>query len=107
MLFKATPERKQVFEGVLSFSDLCSLLQKQEESGKCLEFSKDVHAMRYVDGEREDVERDPFSPLESGEAADIFEAGATFQVFIDRLAKHLVRKVIYTGHSMLLQPHYA
>lgn len=69
-----------MFRGLLSFSDLCSLLESQEEQGRCLEFVKDVQAMRYIDGEREDVEREPFSPLESGEAVELFGAGATFQV---------------------------
>lgn len=89
-VYKATRERREAFEGLMSFPDLCSLLQHQEEKGKCLQFVKDIHAMRYVDGEREDVMTEPFSPIESGEAEELYEAGATFQVCANRLTKMLL-----------------
>lgn len=95
MVFKATPERKKAFEGLLSFPGLCSLLKQQAEKGTCLQFVKDIHAMRYVDGEREDVMTEPFSPIESGEAAELYEAGATFQV----CANHLTQ-IVFVIHKM-------
>lgn len=52
-VFRATPARVQLFEGLFSYAELLRLAAIAGEEGEALEFGVDVNAARYVDGRRE------------------------------------------------------
>lgn len=66
---------------VLDIKHLCSILDEKEEEGQCLRFGIDCCAMAYVDSERSDVGT-PGEVLDSKEAMNLYNMGATLQVRI-------------------------
>ncbi|GAB4813452.1 hypothetical protein N2152v2_000498 [Parachlorella kessleri] len=88
-VFKATPERKAVFQNLVTFKALQKLATAREEEGEPLLFGTDINAVRYANGVRETPNGDEVA--DAGSLKDLFvREGCTMQVhqpqrFVDPL----------------------
>ena len=77
-MFKATAARKAAFAGLLSHSQLAATVERLQEQGQVLGHGRDVVAVRYVEGGREESGRE--GVLAPAEVQALHEQGFTLQV---------------------------
>ena len=77
-VFKATAQRRGLFDGLFCFAELQRLARICEQEGEPLQFGVDVNAARYVDGTRETPNGDLATAQAIQHLSD--ELGCTMQV---------------------------
>jgi hypothetical protein len=79
-VFRRNVARTKFFDGIMTFTSFSNLLERREEDGECLTFGMDVNAMRYVDGQRENLAvGGDADVLDKGTAEEWHMKGVTFQ----------------------------